>query len=225
MVFLNGELMAVPIPLEREVVTLGRALEADVRINDAKTSRLHAQIITERDEETGERKFWLSDLNSKNGTLLNGHEIQEALLQSGDKIGVGNQLLRFEMLDEIDREFQMQIYRLIAHDELTGLLSSRSFFFELRREAARATTENRPFCVLMMDLDFLSASTTLSVTSRAAKLWKKRAILLRAACEPAMSLRGSEAKNLRFFCSMPICRRDSSPPSASGSASQILSLP
>lgn len=154
LVFLNGELMAVPIPLEREVVTLGRALEADVRINDAKTSRLHAQITTERDAETGERQFRLRDLESKNGTLLNGYEVEEALLQSGDKIGIGNQLLRFEMLDEIDREFQMQIYRLIAHDELTGLLSSRSFFFELRREAGRATAENRPFCVLMMDLDY-----------------------------------------------------------------------
>lgn len=143
----------MPIPLEREVVTLGRALEADVRINDPKTSRLHAQIITERDEETGERRFHLRDLNSKNGTLLNGHQVDEAFLQSGDKIGIGNQLLRFEMLDEIDREFQMQIYRLLAHDELTGLLSSRSFFFELRREAGRATSENRPFCVLMMDLD------------------------------------------------------------------------
>lgn len=153
LVFLNGELMAVPIPLEREIVTLGRALEADVRINDAKTSRLHAQITTERDEETDERRFHLRDLNSKNGTLLNGHQVDEAFLQSGDKIGIGNQLLRFEMLDEIDREFQMQIYRLLAHDELTGLLSSRSFFFELRREAGRATSENRPFCVLMMDLD------------------------------------------------------------------------
>lgn len=37
---------------------------------------------------------------------------------------------------------------------MTGLLSSRSFFSELRREAARAGQENRPFCVLMMDVDF-----------------------------------------------------------------------
>ncbi len=153
LVFLNGELMAVPIPLEREVVTLGRALEADVRINDLKTSRLHAQIVTRRDEQTKETSYHLHDLESKNGTLLNGQTVKEAVLHSGDKIGIGDQLLRFEMLDKIDREFQMQVYRLIAHDELTGLLSSRSFFFELRREAGKATLEGRPFCVLMMDLD------------------------------------------------------------------------
>jgi diguanylate cyclase (GGDEF)-like protein len=58
------------------------------------------------------------------------------------------------MLDEIDREFQQQIHRLLVHDELTGLLTSKSFFSELRREAARSEAESMPFCVLMMDLDF-----------------------------------------------------------------------
>jgi two-component system cell cycle response regulator len=154
LVFLNGEMMAVPTPLEREVVVLGRALEADVRINDPKTSRLHAQITTERNSETGEIVYRLFDLQSKNGTLLNGEQISEAVLSDGDKIGIGNHLLRFEMLDDIDREFQMQVYRLLAHDELTGLLSSRSFFFELRREAGRAAANGGAFCVLMMDLDY-----------------------------------------------------------------------
>jgi diguanylate cyclase (GGDEF)-like protein len=66
---------------------------------------------------------------------------------------IGEQLFRFEMLDEIDREFQQQVHRLLAHDDLTGLLTSKSFFSELRREAVRAATESMPFCVLMMDLD------------------------------------------------------------------------
>ena len=83
------------------------------------------------------------------------------------------------MLDEIDREFQQQIHRLIAHDELTGLLTSKSFFSELRREAARAEAESRPFCVLMMDLDHfkevndtyghLVGSKTLEETGRVIK--------------------------------------------------------
>src|SRR3954470_2919775 len=57
------------------------------------------------------------------------------------------------MLDEIDREFQREIHRLLVHDDLTGLLTGKSFFSELRREAARAVAENKPFCVLMMDVD------------------------------------------------------------------------
>src|SRR6266852_8179449 len=153
LVFLRGELLAVPIPLERKEVTLGRALEADIRINDSRASRLHARITTERDEATGETRYRLNDLKSTNGTLLNGKAIDQEFLRDGDKFEVGDQLIRFEMLDEIDREFQQQIHRLLVHDELTGLLTSKSFFSELRREAARAEAEDKPFCVLMMDLD------------------------------------------------------------------------
>src|SRR6185503_7548004 len=72
LVFLRGELLAVPIPLERSEVTLGRALEADVRVNDSRASRLHARVITESDAQTGETRYWLTDLKSTNGTLLNG---------------------------------------------------------------------------------------------------------------------------------------------------------
>src|SRR5919205_1259926 len=142
-----------PIPLERDEVTLGRALEADVRVNDARASRMHARISVERDAATGESRYRITDLGSTNGTLLNGAPVTDAYLQDGDKLTVGEQLLRFDLLDDIDREYQRQIHRLLAHDELTGLLTSKSFFSELRREAARAESEGRPFCVLMMDLD------------------------------------------------------------------------
>ena len=153
LVFLRGDLLAAPIPLERDEVILGRALEADVRVNDARVSRLHARITINRDAATGEASYRIADLGSTNGTLLNGQPVTETFLQDGDKLTIGEHLLRFELLDDIDHEFQRQIHRLLAHDELTGLLTSKSFFSELRREAARAESENRPFCVLMMDLD------------------------------------------------------------------------
>jgi two-component system, cell cycle response regulator len=153
LVFLSGELIAVPIPLEREEVILGRALEADVRVNDTKVSRRHAKINTIVDTETGKTDYVLSNLGSRNGIYLNGAKVEREILSNGDKITIGEHILRFELLDEIDREYQQQIHRLITHDDLTGLLSSRSFFSELRRESARAKSENRGFCVLVMDVD------------------------------------------------------------------------
>jgi len=152
-VFLTGELIAVPIPLEREEVILGRALEADVRVNDTQVSRQHARIIARPTESRVSMQYILNDLDSRNGTFLNGRRIKREILENGDKIMVGSTILRFDLLDEIDREYQRQIHRLISHDDLTGLLSSRSFFSELRREASRAKAEKRPFCVLMMDGD------------------------------------------------------------------------
>jgi len=154
LVFLRGELMAAPIPLERDQVVLGRAVEADVRVNDFRVSRLHARISAELDPETQVKRYRIKDLGSTNGTLLNGQQISEALLTEGDKVTIGDHIFRFEMLDEIDHEFQQRIHRLLAHDELTGLLSSKSFLSELRREAALAEEESKPFCVLMMDVDY-----------------------------------------------------------------------
>lgn len=179
LVSLRGELMAVPIPLERDQVVIGRAIEADVRLNDSRASRLHARIDSTTDPTTNHTSFVITDLGSTNGTLVNGELITEVSLTDGDKIVIGDHLFRFEMLDEIDREFQQQIHRLIAHDELTGLLTSKSFFSELRREAARAEADSRPFCVLMMDLDHfkevndtyghLVGSKTLEETGRVIK--------------------------------------------------------
>ncbi|MFV0388367.1 MAG: diguanylate cyclase [Pyrinomonadaceae bacterium] len=154
LVFLNGDLLAVPIPLEREEVILGRSIGADVRINDNKVSRRHAKIETLKNTETGEEVYVLKDLGSVNGTFLNGQQVRGERLQNGDKITIGKHILRFELLDEIDREYQLQIRRLLAHDDLTGLLSSRSFFSELRRESARARQFGGKFCVMMMDIDF-----------------------------------------------------------------------
>ncbi|MDQ3799841.1 MAG: GGDEF domain-containing protein [Acidobacteriota bacterium] len=157
LVFLSGDFLAVPIPLEREEVIIGRALEADVRVNDKKVSRQHARITTVQSGENGEPSYILTDLDSRNGIFLNGQRIAQETLQNGDKITIGEHILRFELLDEIDREYQRQIRRLLSHDDLTGLLSSRSFFSELRREASRPDAEKRPFCVLMMDVDFFKS--------------------------------------------------------------------
>lgn len=150
----RGELLAAPIVLERDEVVIGRALEADVRINDARASRLHARITTERDPASGAARYLITDMDSLNGVQVNNRTTKEAYLQDGDKITLGTHILRFNLFDDIDREFQQQIQRLLVHDELTGLLTSKSFFSELRREAARAAREDRRFCVLMMDLDY-----------------------------------------------------------------------
>ncbi len=153
LVFLSGDLIAVPIPLDRERVILGREIGADVRVNDPKVSRRHAMIVSSPDPATGQTIYTLKDFGTRSGTLLNGERVSEEVLQNGDKISLGDQLLRFDLLDEIDREYQRLIHRLISHDDLTGLLSGRSFFSELRREAERSKLIDRPFCVLMMDID------------------------------------------------------------------------
>jgi pSer/pThr/pTyr-binding forkhead associated (FHA) protein len=78
------------ILLTDDVTTLGRAASCQVVIDDDFASRRHAQIIR-RDEI-----YWLRDLDSKNGTLLD-HEavMNETPLADGAEIRIGAVALRF----------------------------------------------------------------------------------------------------------------------------------
>ena len=111
-------------------------------------------------------------------------------------------------MDEIDREYQQQIRRLLSHDDLTGLLSSRSFFSELRREAARAAHEKKPFCVLMMDVDyFKTVNDTYGHLTGSKTLEEIGNCITQNLANAATLPRVSAAKNLPHFCSMPNRRK------------------
>ncbi len=64
-------------------ITLGRGEDADIRINDRWASRVNCEI----NQVDGE--LVVRDLQSSNGTLVNGEHISECRLQRGDKITIG----------------------------------------------------------------------------------------------------------------------------------------
>jgi phosphoserine phosphatase RsbU/P len=78
------------VALSKEAVTIGRSHDRDIFLSDQWLSRHHAEI---RRRSGG---FFLSDMGSKNGTLLNGTKIQETVrLKPGDVITLGEHTLHF----------------------------------------------------------------------------------------------------------------------------------
>ena len=69
--------------------TIGRAAEADLQLNSTSISRAHAQLSVEAG------RFHVRDLNSTNGTKVNGQPIADASLSDGDSIGLANIELTF----------------------------------------------------------------------------------------------------------------------------------
>ena len=69
-------------------VTIGRDPSSNLCINDANVSRAHAQLT-----DNG-REVVLRDLNSTNGTMVNGRRIADAIIRPGDVIHVGNSQVR-----------------------------------------------------------------------------------------------------------------------------------
>jgi hypothetical protein len=76
-------------------VTIGREEGNALRLNDERVSRYHAKVQYDNGE------IILTDLESTNGTRVNGNVVQIRRLRPGDRIGVGKSLLLFGSEQEI----------------------------------------------------------------------------------------------------------------------------
>ncbi|AXA35347.1 MAG: hypothetical protein KatS3mg130_0769 [Candidatus Sumerlaea sp.] len=83
----EGPASGQEIPFPGEHFTIGRSEECEVIIADPNVSRQHAQVIA-RDGSA-----MLVDLNSSNGTFVNGNPISKVFLMDGDEIRVGETVL------------------------------------------------------------------------------------------------------------------------------------
>ncbi len=77
-------------------VTIGREEGNSLRLNDERVSRFHAKVQFDNNEVI------LTDLESTNGTRVNGNVVQIRRLRIGDKIGVGRSVLVFGSQQEIE---------------------------------------------------------------------------------------------------------------------------
>src|ERR1700676_3208990 len=80
----------LPTPL-----TIGREEGNVLRLNDERVSRFHAKIQSDNGE------IILTDLESTNGTRVNGNVIQIRRLRAGDQIGLGRSILLYGSDQEI----------------------------------------------------------------------------------------------------------------------------
>jgi pSer/pThr/pTyr-binding forkhead associated (FHA) protein len=84
------------VPIETRWMRMGRDADNDiVLLNDGYVSRFHAWVTFEQE------RFWVEDLGSTNGTLLNGEPLRRReLLASGDKIKIGESEMTFTLLEK-----------------------------------------------------------------------------------------------------------------------------
>src|SRR5229473_4719040 len=81
----------LPLPL-----TIGREEGNPLRLNDERVSRYHAKVQMDGGD------LILTDLESTNGTRVNGHVVQIRRLRFGDRVTVGRSLLLFGSDEEIN---------------------------------------------------------------------------------------------------------------------------
>lgn len=78
------------IVLGNETVEIGRLPECSIALSDPNVSRRHAEIRRRGSDVV------VTDLQSTNGTRVNGVPVRERVLEDGDEITVGTTAIRFE---------------------------------------------------------------------------------------------------------------------------------
>ena len=92
----------LPIP-----VTIGREEGNVLRLNDERVSRYHAKI------QFDEGDTILTDLDSTNGTRVNGATVQIRRLRAGDQLSIGRTMLLYGTMEEIEA-------RRVSHAKTSG---------------------------------------------------------------------------------------------------------
>ena len=83
--------------LDKDTFVFGRKGNADVLLDDPVVSGRHAQVIkVASDYLDGHSDFFIEDLGSTNGTLLNGKRVTRARLQHGDTIQISRHQFAFD---------------------------------------------------------------------------------------------------------------------------------
>ena len=91
-------------------VTIGREEGNSIQLNDERISRFHLKIQDDHD------KIVATDLESTNGTRVNGEEIHVRIVRSGDMIALGRSLLLVGSHSDIDQ----RIAELAARQKAAG---------------------------------------------------------------------------------------------------------
>jgi hypothetical protein len=93
---IQGPRQTLRIPLDGEIIHIGRGIGSDLHLDDSSVSRRHAVLVP---RPGGQR---ILDDRSSNGTFVNGQRVEQADLRDGDVITLGRVALRY--LDVAIRE-------------------------------------------------------------------------------------------------------------------------
>jgi diguanylate cyclase (GGDEF)-like protein len=133
------------------VVRVGRGDEADIRLDDDGISRLHCSLAASADSAL------LKDLDSSNGTFVNGVRVAEQKLRDGDRVQVGGgTVFQIRYADDLEATYQRRLAEIALRDPLTGVYNRRHFHERLEAEFAGARRYGHPLSLLLVDVDGLA---------------------------------------------------------------------
>jgi two-component system, cell cycle response regulator len=136
------------VPFSGEEIVIGRATSCGLVLPDPGVSRRHARIARRG------MSFVLEDLESKNGTFVDGADVVSRELRPGESFQIGpSALVRLSIMTEEETRLAIQLYESSVRDPLTQVYNRRYFLERLRSELAYASRHGSELSVVAFDFD------------------------------------------------------------------------
>ena len=149
LIVIAGSAVGEMYQLRKESVVIGRDATCDLQMRDIGISRAHAKIY-----KTSAGDSIIEDLGSTNGTYINGEQVVKRPLNDGDRVQLGRTtILKFSLSDDLEENFQKQMYESAVRDGLTKMYNRQYFDERLASEFSYAYRHFIPLSVIMLDID------------------------------------------------------------------------
>ncbi len=128
-------------------LTIGRDVQNSLVLEFEGVSRKHARLV-KRDGA-----WWVHDNNSTNGTYVNDVLTRETPLRNGDRVKVGDVILKYLSAGDLESEFIETISQMMVTDGLTQAANKRHLLEKITDELNRSLRHGRPLSMVMFDVD------------------------------------------------------------------------
>ncbi len=146
--FLGGPSMGQQVILEEGEYVFGRSKDANVVVEDDAISRYHFKV------KVKDKIVTIEDLESTNGTFVNGIRIKQQVLGTNDKIQISSAtVLRFSYVDLIDKNTHERFYEMALYDAVTLAHTKRYFLDRINHEFTHSKRRNFNLSLMIFDLD------------------------------------------------------------------------
>jgi diguanylate cyclase (GGDEF)-like protein len=147
LIVIQGDLVGRVFRIPAGKTSIGRHATCQIAVSQRLVSSFHAEL------KRLDEGVILEDLNSTNGTLLNGALVNRPIaLKSGDLIKIGNTVFKY-VDKEIDAQFSEELHKQTTRDALTNAFN-RAYVMRALTSSIEVAKSGYPLSIILIDLDF-----------------------------------------------------------------------
>lgn len=148
LIFIGGPALGKVYVLNEGETVIGRGQDVTIVVEDDSISRRHLALHIEGPNVKAH------DLDSTNGTFVNGRRIKQCLIEDGDRIQISSSsIMKFSFQDKLENIFHKELYRMAVTDPLTAIYNKRFFLDRIEEEFSHAKRGKQTLSLLIFDVD------------------------------------------------------------------------